>query len=513
MTNSQITGIESTLVAARCEGIREDWMTGIQGAARRAGLLCTLAMGFVAASQAAAQPELIVFSEMGANTTAMDLNDAGQVLITGPSFSAWRWQNGVYEPLVAPAPINAAPFSPCYGLGYGATVDFVAANPAAINEAGVIAGSALLEFVGFGGVVPVVWANPSTPVRWHDTAAAPNCCLCADGGFNGISNNGVPVGSAGSGGTPAFAGSGVNVYTVLPIPSSWSQPAARARNSSGLTVGYASLTGTGGISPVAWPPVGSPYALPGGTLGEIPTHVNEQGQILSDRGALYEPDGTRTVVTSPNGTVLSADLNDLGVVLGGVYLRKDGVFYDIRNYLPTGFALNTVRAINNKNWVVGSGHYTGGSTYGFLLKMNLTCFAVSSPIPVTNCPGSEAAFSITPTGTGPFTYQWRKGGAPIDTDANPSATTATLTLTNVQLPDADFYDCIVTNACGTITSNPATLTVCIGEFNCDGGIDGGDVGAFFGDWEAGNAIADVNTDGGIDGADVSSFFEHWEGGC
>ncbi len=55
---------------------------------------------------------------------------------------------------------------------------------------------------------------------------------------------------------------------------------------------------------------------------------------------------------------------------------------------------------------------------------------------------------------------------------------------------------------------------CPADFNQDGGIDGGDVDAFFDAWEAGDASADVNQDGGIDGADVSYFFNAWEaGGC
>ncbi len=55
---------------------------------------------------------------------------------------------------------------------------------------------------------------------------------------------------------------------------------------------------------------------------------------------------------------------------------------------------------------------------------------------------------------------------------------------------------------------------CPADFNKDGGIDGGDVEAFFAAWEAGDASADVNFDGGIDGADVEFFFQAWEaGGC
>jgi hypothetical protein len=57
------------------------------------------------------------------------------------------------------------------------------------------------------------------------------------------------------------------------------------------------------------------------------------------------------------------------------------------------------------------------------------------------------------------------------------------------------------------------LTFCPGDYNCDGGVDGSDVGAFFADWEAGLAEADLTDDGGVDGADVEYFFVRWSNGC
>lgn len=56
--------------------------------------------------------------------------------------------------------------------------------------------------------------------------------------------------------------------------------------------------------------------------------------------------------------------------------------------------------------------------------------------------------------------------------------------------------------------------LCTGDFNQNGGTDGGDVEAFFLAWEPGEMAADVNRDGGVDGADVEEFFMQWEqGGC
>ncbi|MBX3409824.1 MAG: hypothetical protein KF859_08050 [Phycisphaeraceae bacterium] len=55
-------------------------------------------------------------------------------------------------------------------------------------------------------------------------------------------------------------------------------------------------------------------------------------------------------------------------------------------------------------------------------------------------------------------------------------------------------------------------SVCISDFNGDGGIDGADVQAFFEAWENGLPEADVNQDGGIDGQDAQEFFNAWKAG-
>jgi len=57
-------------------------------------------------------------------------------------------------------------------------------------------------------------------------------------------------------------------------------------------------------------------------------------------------------------------------------------------------------------------------------------------------------------------------------------------------------------------------STCYADYNQDGGVDGGDIEAFFSDWEAGSSFADVNQDGGIDGGDIETFFIQWSnGGC
>jgi uncharacterized membrane protein len=54
---------------------------------------------------------------------------------------------------------------------------------------------------------------------------------------------------------------------------------------------------------------------------------------------------------------------------------------------------------------------------------------------------------------------------------------------------------------------------CIGDFNRDGGVDGGDIASFFIAWEAAEFDADLDRNGGIDGSDIETFFVAWESGC
>jgi hypothetical protein len=69
----------------------------------------------------------------------------------------------------------------------------------------------------------------------------------------------------------------------------------------------------------------------------------------------------------------------------------------------------------------------------------------------------------------------------------------------------------VLSACNIVPCDPR---YCPADFNCDGGVDGGDVEAFFLAWQAGESSADVNHDGGVEGQDVEVFFLAWvEGGC
>jgi kumamolisin len=85
--------------------------------------------------------------------------------------------------------------------------------------------------------------------------------------------------------------------------------------------------------------------------------------------------------------------------------------------------------------------------------------------------GGNVTFSVVATGTGTLDYQWFKNDGYIR-----GATSANLTLTDVQLSDSAYYTVVVYNNAGFIWSNSATLTV-----NLLSGALGGtsDAGLFF----------------------------------
>ncbi|MET0402943.1 MAG: immunoglobulin domain-containing protein, partial [Cystobacter sp.] len=76
------------------------------------------------------------------------------------------------------------------------------------------------------------------------------------------------------------------------------------------------------------------------------------------------------------------------------------------------------------------------------------------PLSVSVRANDAVSFSVTVSGTSPFTYQWQFNGASIL-----GANGATYTLARAQNGDAGRYTVVVSNAAGSVTSAVATLTL------------------------------------------------------
>jgi hypothetical protein len=80
---------------------------------------------------------------------------------------------------------------------------------------------------------------------------------------------------------------------------------------------------------------------------------------------------------------------------------------------------------------------------------------MTHPSSQTVAPGQSATFSAAATGSGPLTYQWQKDEASVN-----GATASSYTTPPVTLADSGAkFRVLVSNAAGSTTSNPATLTV------------------------------------------------------
>lgn len=113
------------------------------------------------------------------------------------------------------------------------------------------------------------------------------------------------------------------------------------------------------------------------------------------------------------------------------------------------------------------------------------------PVPlIIEQPGAQSlilghTFNAAVVAQETMTYQWRRDGIAITDDGRIiGATTANLTITDVDFPDGGQYDVLAINDCGQVASEPVTLTIACGgarpsgDLNFDGTTDGLDIPLF-----------------------------------
>ncbi|MDB5034933.1 MAG: hypothetical protein JWQ98_2174 [Chlorobi bacterium] len=173
-------------------------------------------------------------------------------------------------------------------------------------------------------------------------------------------------------------------------------------------------------------------------------------------------------LTSPNGseTLCAGGTRNITWTSVGVTNVKIEVSSDGTNY--TQLVASTPAAAGSYTWNIPAGQ-AQTNTYKVRLSdaanparsdVSAASFTVTSaptiqtqPTPQTVCLGGAASFTVAVNGPG-STYQWRKGGTNIT-----GATGATLNISAATVADATTYDVVVTNGCGSVTSNTASLTV------------------------------------------------------
>ncbi|MGE3109649.1 MAG: immunoglobulin domain-containing protein [Phycisphaerales bacterium] len=144
-----------------------------------------------------------------------------------------------------------------------------------------------------------------------------------------------------------------------------------------------------------------------------------------------------------------------------------------------------------------------------VLTVNEAVAITTQPVSQTAMPGDNVIFGVAATGGGTINYQWFKNNSPI-----PGANSTALLLLGVTTADSGTYRCDVTNTCGTVMSNNATLMVaspCACDWNNDGTLSSQD---FF-DFIAGffTNAGDFNGDGTTTSQDFFDFLACFFSGC
>lgn len=135
------------------------------------------------------------------------------------------------------------------------------------------------------------------------------------------------------------------------------------------------------------------------------------------------------------------------------------------------------------------------------------------PDPQELCSGDALSLSVvadTPDHVA-LTYQWRLDGQPIS-----GATSPVYSVGAVGTGDGGVYDCVVTNQCASVTSEPALVGVgdcCTADFDGDGFVTGLDYDLYVQAFENGDLSADFDGDGFISGIDFDLFVIAFEKGC
>lgn len=367
---------------------------------------------------------------------------------------------------VVPPTITTQPVGQMVAVGGNATLTVAASgtapftyqwrkNGAALNDGGPFSGthSATLTLTGVThaetGSYDVIVTNSansatSSAATLVVTSAAPSVIYWDFG--TAAPTSGIPAGV--TGGT-VTQGNNNGVTTMLTTTSASSNTGASGGNNAGVAARIGALVKTGTATTGSayfeftfTPDAGRQFAATALTFGARSTGTGPQAYSV-----FTSLDGYTTPVAS--GTLLNdSTWRAITTPFAGV-VGTAGTPVTFRIY---GFAGTGSPSANTANWRIDDVRLTAG-----LLALPPVPPSVSTPAGVTATVGDTVQFTVTATGTAPFTYEWLFNGSPIV--GNTSAATNTLILPVIMSDDAGDYSCRVTNVAGFATSNPATLTV------------------------------------------------------
>jgi DNA-binding beta-propeller fold protein YncE len=208
------------------------------------------------------------------------------------------------------------------------------------------------------------------------------------------------------------------------------------------------VTSTGVVTTLAGT-AGTRGSLDG--TGSAARFNNPMGLALGSSGELYLADTDNSTIRkiTPAGVVTT--LAGLPTIAGLMDGTGSYAWFD----QPEGLTVN----LDGNIYVADTGNamIRKVTTAGVVTTLALTGTPpaiITQPVNVTVTAGTAAAFSVTTSGYGTITYQWRKDGNAIT-----GATSASLSIAATIAADAGSYTVVASSPHGTATSSAATLTV------------------------------------------------------
>ena len=255
--------------------------------------------------------------------------------------------------------------------------------------------------------------------------------------------------------------------------------------------------------------------------------VLPDGAILAGDRILPAGASAWTQIAAFGGASVSmlAVLESGKVLLGGSTSSPNGSVRILRVYQPGTWTQSNLGMVVTEpkcavttadgrisvgGWIPPDGYSAQGwNNFGrFVFADQTPPQIVAQPRVAAECTSGRAQFTVVATGGGALSYIWRRASVPIDAAANPSSRTSTLVLNSVVPGDEQVYSCVVSNDCGSVTSNGARLMVdrpdtgvAGGSPGHDGVLDANDFVAFITLFFGANAWADVGMQGALLGSD------------
>ncbi len=196
---------------------------------------------------------------------------------------------------------------------------------------------------------------------------------------------------------------------------------------------YGAATSTGSTPPTTPPPTVAAAPL-------ITTHPASR-TVTAGQSATF-------TVTAVSTIAVTYQWLKNGLPLAGATAAT----YTIASTTAADAGSYSVRVANSAGTVL--------SNAGFLTVLTSASGGAAAPVIVTApgdigvVTGSAFTLAVTATGSAPLAYQWRKDGANL-----PGVTAASFTVAAADASHAGAYTVVVSNAAGSATSAPATVTV------------------------------------------------------